>query len=186
MREKRRKKMNAKLLIGIVLVGVILLSGCTGKPSYSDTGNGTANSPSEAAAPAAQEKPTVKVLPVATLDLWMATMENWDEDPEADGIEATIAPRDKDDKMQYAEGVVNAKVYTRSLNTSTYKYEKGELVKEWSNVPITKDQYGFLGAPVRLEFDSAYTPTDALYLEIEFVYNGKTYKAIKDSVFDLG
>ena len=63
------------------------------------------------------------------LDLWTASMKNWDEDPEADGIEATIAPRDKDDKMQYAVGVVNAKAYERNLNTSTYKYEKGELVR---------------------------------------------------------
>ena len=72
-------------------------------------------------------------------------MKNWDEDPEADGIEATIAPRDKDDKMQYAVGVVNAKAYERNLNTSTYKYEK-ENWSEWSNISITKDQYGFLGA----------------------------------------
>ncbi len=177
--------MNTKLLIGLFLVGVILFSGCTGKPSYSGASNEATNSPSGSPTPTVQEKPAVKMLPVVMLDLWTASMKNWDEDPEADGIEATIAPRDKDDKMQYAVGVVNAKAYERNLNTSTYKYEKGELVKEWSNISITKDQYGFLGAPVRLEFDPSYAPADPLYLEIEFVYNGKTYKAIKDSVFDF-
>jgi hypothetical protein len=179
--------MNAKILIGIFLVGLIILSGCTGKPTYSDSGSNTptnkaVNTNTTPVEPVVEAKPVIKE--VTTLDVWLAKMDNWDADPEADGIEIQIQPRDSNDKPQYVAGVANARAYTRNLNTSTFKYEKDELVKEWTNIQIDSD-YDILGKKVRLEFDGGYVPDSGLYLEFDFIYNGKTYSVVEESVLDF-
>lgn len=175
--------MNKLAIIGIGLLVVLMFSGCTGNPSYSSDTSSTVSNPN---APTTQSS-TVKVeqKEVATIDLFLAKMDSWDSDPSADGVEVTLQPRDKNDKSLEVNGVVNARIYTSELNTSTYKYEKSELVKEWNNVPVEKANYGFLGAKVRLEFDENFESASSYYLEVDFVYNGKTFSAVQNSVIDL-
>ncbi len=168
--------------IGLV-VALIVLSGCTGKTTYSDSGDVVDNTTGSASGEVkAESKPVMKE--VTTLDVWLAKMDNWDADPEADGIEIQIQPRDSNDKPQYVAGVANARAYTRTLNTSTFKYEKNVLIKEWTNIQIDTD-YDLLGKKIRLEFDEGYVPEGGLYLEFNFIYNGKTYSVVEESVLDL-
>lgn len=174
--------MNTNVIVGLVLAGLLFLSGCTSNPSYSGSNDTLNESPTENTTTPTPTPPTMKE--VATLDVWLAKMDNWDADPDADGIEIQIQPRDSNDKPQYVAGVANARAYTRNLNTSTFKYEKGELVKEWNNIQIDSE-YDFLGKKIRLEFDEGYVTDAGLYLEFDFIYDGKTYSVVEDSVLDF-
>lgn len=183
--------MNGKQIMGIFLiVGVLALSGCTSKPTYSGEPivDSQTDSPPTTTQPAPQPV-AAPVKEVATIDLFSAKIDSWDADPEGDGIEVTIDPKDKDDKQVKVEGMLNARVYEKTFDYSTYDTEKGDLVKEWNNIPIGKE-YGFLGTTARLEFEDGFDYEKAaglygLYLEVDFIYSGKTYTAVKDSVIDL-
>ncbi|MDZ4256428.1 MAG: hypothetical protein U1C71_02390, partial [archaeon] len=87
-----------KIYVGVLLVAMLFLAGCTSKPTYSDTENtassGENDTVSQASAPSKQEsKPEV-----STLSIWSASMDNWDADPEVDGIKVTIQPENKEGK----------------------------------------------------------------------------------------
>ncbi len=169
---------NKTWLIGILLVGVLVLSGCTSKPTYSGDDGSSAG---QTSAPATNGNSLPEVV---TLDLFLPQMENWDGDAEVDGIEVTLQPRNKDDDIVKAQGTLTARAYTSGLDTSTFKHVKGELLQEWKNIPVGQD-YGFLGTKVRLEFAEDYVSIGTLYVEFEFNYDGKTYNAVEDSVLDL-
>lgn len=181
--------MNGKQILGILLiVGFLALSGCTSKPTYSGepTTNSQTDSTPSSTKPAPQAAPAKEV---ATIDLFSAKIDNWDADPEGDGIEVTINPKNKDDKQVEVEGILNARIYKQELNYQTYEKEKTDLVKEWNGIPIGTE-YGFLGTTARLEFEDGFdykkeSGLYGFYLEIEFVYNGKTYTAVKGSVIDF-
>jgi hypothetical protein len=84
------------------------------------------------------------------------------------------------------EGIVNVRAYSTVFDTDSFERIKVDLIKEWKAVPVKKENYGILGAEVRLEFDEEYSPgKDPLYVEIDFVYDGKTFSAIAESVYDL-
>lgn len=115
---------------------------------------------------------------VVTLDIFGFTMaKNWDADPEVDGIEVEIWPKDAEDHTVEAAGTVSAKLW---LQKSILESEKGELIQTWTDIPVSKDDYGFLGgAKVRLEY-SGFTPTEEQWgiLEVTLTTtDGKSFTA---------
>lgn len=171
--------MNYKKIFILGVFLIILVSGCTSKPTYSgDNGTSTQNINTDSS----NENATVKE--VATLDIWTASMKNWDSDAKADGIEVTIAPRDRDDKIVKVEGLVNARAYNREFDSTEIEWVKGDLFQEWNNIEVGQE-YGILGTTLRLEFDKEIEKDEQLWLEVDFVYNGQTYSAIKDTVFNF-
>ncbi|MEK6821460.1 MAG: hypothetical protein AABY11_03625, partial [archaeon] len=69
---------------------------------------------------------------------------------------------------------------------SSFDRVKTTLIKEWVNIPVSEDGYGFLGSEIRLEFDDSFViPKDPLYLEIDFIYDGQTYSAIEETIYDF-
>lgn len=101
----------------------------------------------------AGEAPPAPTLPAATevttIDVeWGTGPENWDADPETDGIKVCLVPKNADDKMVTTPGMVSAKLWLRLMEG-----EKGDLIQEWSGIQITKDDYDWiLGATIRLEY----------------------------------
>ncbi|MBE9512948.1 MAG: hypothetical protein IMY77_02685 [Chloroflexi bacterium] len=75
---------------------------------------------------------------------------NWDADPEVDGIEFNLTPKDAEDNVVETPGVVSAKLW---LRLEYPEARKGNLVQEWSNIQVDKDDYDWLsGASIRLEY----------------------------------
>lgn len=115
---------------------------------------------------------------VVTLDIFgWPTAENWDADPEADGIEVEIWPKDAEGHMVEAGGTVSAQLW---LQKSFFEAEKGELIQTWGGIPVSKEDYGFIGGAVlRLEY-RGFTPTgdDWGILEVTLtISDGKSYTA---------
>jgi hypothetical protein len=154
-------------LIVILLCG--LTFGCGTPKQPAPAGGGTPTSPA----------PTG----VVTLDLFPFTMaESWDADPEIDGLEVEIYPKDAEDDRVRAEGTVSAELW---LQKSLFESEKGDLVQTWSGISITEDDYGFIGgAKVRLEY-SGFMPTEDQWgiLEVTFTtLDGKSFTAREKDV----
>jgi len=130
--------------------------------------------------PAGQPAPPTapKATGVVTLDIFGFPMaKSWDADPEVDGIEVEIWPKDAEDHTVKAAGSVSANLW---LQKSILESEKGELIQTWSNTPVSKDDYGFLGgARVRFEY-SGFTPTEQQWgiLEVTLTTgDGKSFTA---------
>ena len=79
---------------------------------------------------------------VVTIDIGWPMAENWDADPEVDGIEFNLTPKDVEDKMVETPGVVSAKLWLKPSFLEEKK--KGDLVQEWSGIEMTKDDYSWL------------------------------------------
>jgi hypothetical protein len=105
---------------------------------------------------------------VVTLDIFGFPMaESWDADPEVDGIEVEIWPKDAENKVVSTPGTVSAKLW---LQKSLFESEKGELVQTWSSISVKKEDYGFIGgAKVRLEY-SGFVPTEEQWGIIEVTF----------------
>ncbi len=176
------KKMNTKIVLIFVIGGLLLLSGCTSKPTYSgDASEVGENNSNESAA----STTSAKKYDVVSLDIFTASMKNWDADPAADGIEVTIEPQNVDGTLERAPGTLTARAYHAEFDSS-FDRVKTTLIKEWVNIPVSEDGYGFLGSEIRLEFDDSFViPKDPLYLEIDFIYDGQTYSAIEETIYDF-
>jgi len=115
---------------------------------------------------------------VVTIDIGWPTPENWDADPDIDGIKFDLTPKDAEDRMVETPGVISAKLW---LEQSFLEGGgKGDLIQEWSNIQVTKDDYGWLlGATIRLEYE-VFQPQEMQFgiLEVTLVTpDGKSFTA---------
>ena len=154
-----------RILLSILVIGILLLSAC-GAPIT---------------APPA-EAPPAPTKAVTTIDIGWPMAENWDADPEVDGIEFDLTPKDAEDKMVETPGVVSAKLWLERPFPET---GKGDLVQEWSNIQVTKDDYDWLmGVTIRLEY-KGFEPKEMQFgiLEVTLVTpDGKSFTARASSV----
>jgi len=130
-------------------------------------------------APPAQAPPAPTKV-VTTLDIGFAMPKNWDADPDTDGIEFHLTPKDAQDKMVETPGVISAKLWLQVTPPPSYSPQKGNLIQEWSNIQVTKDDYDWLmGATIRLEY-KGFQPTNMQFgiLEVTLVTpDGKSFTA---------
>jgi hypothetical protein len=132
-----------RLAIIVILFSMLLCSFGCAIPKPSAPANGG-------------EGTTPSLTGVAYLDMDDACYRNTDADPQADELEVHIQPYDINDIPIDAEGVVSAKLF---LATGLFKdvNKKGELVREWYDIHISKDDYGSQGALLCLEYGE-YVP----------------------------
>ncbi len=135
--------------------------------------------PSPPTPPPLPSEPTA----VVTLDIGWPLTASWDADPEIDGIEFYLTPKDARGNMDEAAGVVSAKLW---LERSFLEGGgKGNLVQEWSDIQVTKDNYDWLmGATIYLEY-KGFQPEMMQFgiLEVTLVtHDGKSFTARATSV----
>lgn len=141
-----------------LLVAVLLATGCTRSPVYSDE-SATKIIPSETPATGQAGSLQAPTTTVATLGDILAFKKNWDADSADDGLEFYLAPKDADDTIVRVDGVLNATLW-RKIRPDPYSivYERGPVVQEWAGIPVARSDFDpFLGAVVRLEFQD-YEP----------------------------
>jgi len=180
---------------GIMWIGLVLLlamvffSGCTSKEPVTAQGNVTEIASSNSTVTnSVQSSTNTTVTPnedkVQFLDLGWSSTKNWDADVEVDGIETDILPKDSKEKVIPIDGIVSAKLYRRV--GMLMDVEKGEILQEWDNINIARDNFGYNGAELHLEFSEDFIPTDytSAWLEIKLVLsNGKEFNAKDEYVF---
>jgi hypothetical protein len=109
-------------------------------------------------------------------------VDNWDADPEVDGIKFNLTPKDIKDRMVETPGVVSAKLW---LELSFPETGKGDLVQEWSDIQVTKGDYDWLtGVTIRLEY-RAFQPKQYQFGILEVTLqtpDGKKFTARASSV----
>lgn len=114
-------------IIILCIIGVALLSGCAG----------------------------VQASDIKLVKLTIAASVNWDNDPEADGVQFRIRPQDVDGLLVPDSCVINARLWAQLDEDGK---EKGELIQEWNKIQVSrKDYIEHVGARVRLEY-TAYVP----------------------------
>ena len=139
------------LIVGLTVTGVAIVGSCVMCGKFLEE----AEAPPKPPAPAG-EAPRPVPTGVATIDIGWPTCENWDADPEVDGIEVDLSAKDAEDNTVQAPGVVSAKLWSEF---PTFSGEKGALIQEWSDIKITKDDYDWFWGwvTIRLEY-KGYTP----------------------------
>jgi hypothetical protein len=142
--------------------------------------------PPKTPVPAGGGQPTTQAPPatseVVTIDIGWPMGESWDADPEVDGIEFDLTPKDIEDKMVETQGVVSAQLW---LERSFPETGKGDLVQEWSNIQIVEDDYDWImGVTIRLEY-TGFEPEEMQFgiLEVTLVTpDGKSFTARENTV----
>ncbi len=173
--------MNSKLMTSLILIIIVLLiSGCTGTPTYSnnqqtiDTQENGGQNPKETT--------------VTTLNIWLASGKNWDTDADVDGIQVTLRPEDKNGKIVQTDAIINAKLWYSKFDDD-FNRIKGKFIQEWSNITLSKDKFGLMGTEIRLEYKPDFKPKsmDTGWLEITMTTpDGKEFNARDDYVFLAG
>ena len=120
---------------------------------------------------------------VVTIDIGLPLAKNWDADPEIDGVEFNLTPKDAQDKMVRTPGTLSAQLW---LEKSFLEGGgKGLLVQQWSGIQLTKDDYDIIfGARIRLEY-RAFKPGMLQFGVLEVTLetpDGKSFTARATSV----
>lgn len=165
------------------MLSVFLISGCG--PVYSDNTE-------------------VSTAIVQTIGSPYISTETWDADPEVDGLEFYLSPKDRQDTLVRTDGTVNIKLYRlECIEENEYlgcvkeacTKKESDLIEAWS-VPVKKDDYGIMGVQIRAEYKNYKPITQGSSIdklsekgcaEITLVtLDGKAFTALNDNVFMSG
>ena len=181
-----------KILLILLLVGIVVISGCTGETTYSD--DSSVQTESSGSNNVEKQKAEPKTTAQTLGDILYVSAKNWDEDAELDGLEFDLSPRDANDNSVSVEGTLTVKLIETVTDYEMYydfeSHDADEL-GTWSNIKINKENYGVLGATVRLSYDDiGYTPGKSGMsskmgrVEITFkTADGKTFQTKYDDIF---
>lgn len=179
--------MKSKTILVLVIALFIMLffiAGCGTSPLYS---NSTAkNSGSESSNSGQQTQATT----VQTIGDVIMSAENWDADPEVDGLEFDLSPRDKDDVQVESEGTISIKLWkTIGYDDKCLKRDE-DLLEQWNNIKVTKGDYSIFGATIRAEYKNYQVTDDKSATgcaEVTFTTpDGKSFVSFDDLVFING
>lgn len=164
----------------ILIIGIGVLSGLSGNtPSSNESSpnSSISNNP----------QPTT----VTTIGTVHMLGRSWDADPEVDGLEFYLAPKDKDDSLVKADGIISIKLWKMVQVDFEYKCLKRaeDLLESWNNIVVSHNDYSIiLGATVRAEYKSYDPITSDQYTlgcaEVTFTTSdGKKFVSLGDSIF---
>ncbi|MDD5015920.1 MAG: hypothetical protein PHW73_12645, partial [Atribacterota bacterium] len=114
---------------------------------------------------------------------------NWKETAGISGLEFSLDPKDNEDNSVQTDGIISAKLWKEvQINFENKCLKRPEdLLDHWDNVQINKDDFGFMGTTVRLEYKN-YKPIGDQYAmgcaDITFTTpDGKIFESSDDSIF---
>jgi hypothetical protein len=169
------------LIAGLIFVLIVALSGCTSKEPVTAGSESDTTAPGNTQVQGSQNKTEVK-----SLDLFLAMGDNWDADAETDGIKLTLQPKDSKGNTVKANGTLSARLY-ENITGMSLDNKKGDLIQEWNNIKINKNNYEIFGVEVQLEYKPDFSPKASYetgWLDITFkTEDGKEFSATKDTVF---
>ena len=186
-----------KIILILLTLSLLIISGC-GNPVYSDETNGqsddvTGDVVKDIENPKKEE--TIQGTNIKTLgDAFYVIAENWDADSQVDGLECSLTPKDENDRTIKTKGVIEASLYNPVCTDNSYGIcmeesclnKESDLIESW-NLNLKEENFGILGATIRLEYNE-YKITDDDYkkgcLSIKFTtLDGKEFFLEEDSVY---
>jgi len=168
-------------LILAAIVGIILM------PKNNKKQDGQYNPPENNPASKEQADDVVQ-----TIEPIHFSAKNWDEDPEVDGLEFYLFPKNKDDNAVRSPGIISIKLW--KIIKSEEKYEcsqkEGDLLERWDNLLVKVDDYGFMGATIGVGYRE-YKPTKDKYAmgcakAVFTIPDGRNFEYLDDTVFING
>jgi hypothetical protein len=195
----KKVEANKGLIIAALVMGIIALLIALGITLVSLAIFGIFSSSKNAETENSTQGEVAQQAQVTTLgQVWMSA-ENFDADPEIDGLKFSLQPKDSNGNVVASAGTVFVKLwklecvenneYIGCVNTACTKKDK-DLLETWS-IPINKDAYGWSGADIQLEYKK-YKPQGDKYsqtgcAEITLTTpDGKNFTTIEDSIYLAG
>lgn len=186
--EKKDKKWFTKwwaiviyAIIGFIILGIILGEGSN------QGGTTPQNLPqTEEASNSIQ---TIKPTTVQTIGSIYISAKNWDSDAEADGLSFDLSPQDADGAQVSSAGIISIKLWKMVQVNYENKCLKRDqdLLEKWDSIPITDDDYSFVGAEVKAEYKSYKVTSDAYAAgcaEVIFTtQDGKSFTALEENIW---
>lgn len=96
---------------------------------------------------------------VVSLSTVLPRARNFDSDPEKDGVEVTVSPKDVDGNLVRTDGTVTARLWL-SVFDSEGNRVRGRLLETWNNMPVSKSGYGDYGYKIVLPFSNYASQTN--------------------------
>jgi len=123
-----------------------------------------------------EQQQIVEATKVQAVTTILARARNWDLDPETDGIEFTLSPKDAEGNLMVTDGIASARLWY-AVYDENYNRVKGNLIQEWNNVPISKENYDFYGTKIILEFVNFIPqPNDYGFFDVTLITpDGKSF-----------
>lgn len=158
-----------KRIIGITLALILLVVGIGWLYYEYISGAGATPTAYIIAAPQEVDSAASRITTIGDIT---AVTANWDSDPEDDGIEFLLAPRDISDRVVAVDGVVGATLWERvPTDPLGLTSRTGNVINEWAGPLVTAREFSRSGVTVRLPFLSGYRPRgdlEAGALQIRF------------------
>lgn len=141
-----------------------------------------------------------EIKPISTIGQVYVSAENFDADSEIDGLEFSIYPEDTSGNLVKTTGTVNAKLWKLECTEKSEYFDyclqeectrKDNLMIENWVIPITLDNYDYMGANIRAEYEN-YKPQGDKYdqqgcIEVTFITSdGKSFTSFDDNVYLAG
>jgi hypothetical protein len=180
----------AHKILSILLLTFIIaaIAGIMLMPKNDTKQEGQYNNPENNSASKERTDDTV----VETIEPIHFSAKNWDEDPEVDGLEFYLFPKNRYNNAVRSPGIISIKLWR--IIKSGEKFEcsqtKEDLLEHWDNLSVNVEDYGFLGATIGVGYRE-YKPTKDKYAmgcaEAVFtIPDGRNFKYLDDTVFING
>lgn len=145
-----------------------------------------------------EEVETTNTRQVATIGEIFGSATNWDADSEIDGIEFSLWPENAQGDPIKVEGTIKAKIWKLEctewsdyidmcMEDACTKKDK-DLIAERS-INLEKEDYDWMGATIRVEYNKAFSPTGDLLEDqgcmdvILITSDGKRFESFTDTLF---
>lgn len=129
---------------------------------------------------------TVEPTKVTGLSTILPRARNFDSDPEKDGIEVVLSPKDAYGNLEMTDGTINARIWRSAYDVNGTRMH-GDLIESWSGISISKSSYDDYGYKLVLPFRSYVSqPNDYGFFEIVLTTpDGKEFAA-EEVLLSLG
>ena len=170
------------IFIAILLISVVLISGCT-----SESGSTATPSQKESSSDITEEQKQLEILATATHAYVDAMTKNWDADAEDDGIIIYPELRDSNDEVVEFEGVeldVDIEIWTTKMDDNFKEVKDRKVYSGTGIIDSWKDGNFMFNGGIKVPFEDIKTVASdgdyGLLLIKIHTPDGKIYEAKQD------
>lgn len=183
------------ILTGIIIVfGLVFVLGIIGSLTTNNSNSSLQTPDHQVSEKVEASKELTKPAPttVQTIGQVWITTNNWDADPEVDGLKFDLNPKDKDGSQVDSSGIISIKLWKMvavGFEDKCLKRDE-DLLESWDNISVKEEDYNLFGAEIKAEYNK-YKITEDKYnqgcVEVTFTTpDGKSFKSNYENIFVNG